>query len=46
MVSASSTSAPKLKLKQILPSWLSEHSIVSIEFVHIGIKNVKNIGPL
>ena len=46
MVEASNAPTAKLKLKQILPSWFSEDAIVSIEFVQIGINNVKNIGPL
>ena len=34
------------ELEQILPSYLQEEAINSIEFVHLEVKNVSNIAPL
>lgn len=35
-----------LKVKQVLPSWLAEQAVISIEFVHIGVKEPKLVSVL
>jgi len=35
-----------MKVKQILPSWLSEQAVVSIEFVHIGVRDPRQVSHL
>lgn len=35
-----------LKVKQILPSWLSEQAVISLEFVHIGVREPRQVATL